>query len=231
MKILAVDTTGSVAGVALLDENLTIAEFSTNFKQNHSVTLMPLIESLLKSVETDPDRVDYIAVASGPGSFTGLRIGCATAKGLAHGCGKQIIPVPTLDALAYNMFMTEGLVIPIMDARRNQVYTAIYSYENGKQIRLTDYLAEDINNLAETVKRYNKPAVFLGDAIFPYKSVLTEYGFDIAPNHMNMQRAASVASLAFGMTEKAVNYHDFKPFYLRLSQAERLLQENGRESS
>ena len=127
MNILAIDTTGLVASVALVNEDKTIGEFTTNYKKTHSQTIMPMIEILVKMLEVDLDTVDYIACACGPGSFTGLRIGAATAKGLAHGLGKQIIAVPTLDALAYNMMESNNLIVPIMDARRNQVYSALYS--------------------------------------------------------------------------------------------------------
>ena len=120
MKILALDTTGLVASVALVDENKTIAEFTTNYKKTHSQTIMPMVENLKNMVDLDLSTIDYIACACGPGSFTGLRIGAATAKGLAHGLDIPVIPVPTLDALAYNMFGTNKLVVPIMDARRNQ---------------------------------------------------------------------------------------------------------------
>ena len=121
MKILALDTTGLVASVALVDENKTIAEFTTNYKKTHSQTIMPMVENLKNMVDLDLSTIDYIACACGPGSFTGLRIGAATAKGLAHGLDIPVIPVPTLDALAYNMFGTNKLVVPIMDARSNQV--------------------------------------------------------------------------------------------------------------
>ena len=126
MKILALDTTGLVASVALVDEEKTIAEFTTNYKKTHSQTIMPMIEQLKNMVELDLSEIDYVACASGPGSFTGLRIGAATAKGLAHGLDKKIIPVPTLDGLAYNLAESSKLIVPIMDARRNQVYSAIY---------------------------------------------------------------------------------------------------------
>ncbi len=226
MKILAIDTTGAVAGVALVDDNITVAEFSVNNEKTHSQTIMPLINKLLSSLDLTIADIDYIAATSGPGSFTGLRIGCATAKGLAHGSKKLIIPVPTLDALAYNLPYSDRLVVPIMDARRNQVYTAIYRFENAKLIRLTDYMAEDIFVLMENVEKYSSKAVFLGDGVFPNKSAILSKGFDLAPLHLNMQRAASIGALALTMLDKAVDYHSFTPFYLRLSQAERLLSTN-----
>ena len=118
MKILALDTTGLVASAAIVDESKTIAEFTTNYKKTHSQTIMPMIEAIRNMAEIELNDIDYIACASGPGSFTGLRIGAATAKGLAHGLDKKIIPVPTLDALAYNLAYCSSLIVPIMDARR-----------------------------------------------------------------------------------------------------------------
>ena len=132
MKILAIDTTSLVASVALVNDNKTIAEFTTNYKKTHSQTIMPMIDYLKNMVELELDTVDYIACSSGPGSFTGLRIGAATAKGLSLALNKKIVPVPTLDAIAYNVFMNENLIVPIMDARRNQVYTALYTWEDNQ---------------------------------------------------------------------------------------------------
>jgi tRNA threonylcarbamoyladenosine biosynthesis protein TsaB len=228
MKILALDTTGLVASTALVDEEKTIAEFTTNYKKTHSQTIMPMIEYLKNTVELDLSQLDYIACACGPGSFTGLRIGAATAKGLAHALDKKIIPVPTLDALAYNMCGASGLIVPIMDARRNQVYTAIYqNTANGKLERLSDYMAEDINTVLELVASYSEDACFLGDGVPVFKDKITEYSesFKFAPPSVNMQRAASVAALALQRTETAVNCNDFEILYLRKSQAEREREE------
>ena len=168
MKILALDTTGLVASVALVDENKTIAEFTTNYKKTHSQTIMPMIEELVKMVDLDLKDVDYIACSSGPGSFTGLRIGAATAKGLAHGLDKKIIPVPTLDGLAYNLSESDKLIVPIMDARRNQVYSAIYSNINGIE-RISEYMACDIKELLDKVIEIDENAIFLGDGVPVFK--------------------------------------------------------------
>jgi tRNA threonylcarbamoyladenosine biosynthesis protein TsaB len=229
MKILALDTTGLVASVALVDNDKTIAEFTTNYKKTHSQTIMPMLEHLKNMVELDLSTVDYIACASGPGSFTGLRIGAATAKGLAHGLDKKIIPVPTLDALAYNMAGCGRLIVPIMDARRNQVYTAFYSdVDVGLfQERVSDYMAEDIKTVLENVASIDERAIFLGDGVPVFKDIIKEYNpdFDFAPQCANMQRAATVATLAMQRTETAVNCNDFEILYLRKSQAEREREE------
>ena len=128
MKILGIDSSGIVASAALIDEERLIAEYTVNNKKTHSETLLPMIASLLEASGTDINDVDAIAIAAGPGSFTGLRIGAATAKGLAMAIDKPVIPVPTCEGLAYNLYGNSGLVCPVMDARRNQVYTGIYSF-------------------------------------------------------------------------------------------------------
>lgn len=226
MKILALDTTGLVASVALVDENKTIAEFTTNYKKTHSQTIMPMIEQLKNMVELDLSTVDYIACASGPGSFTGLRIGASTAKGLAHGLDKKIIPVPTLDGLAYNLSECNKLIVPIMDARRNQVYSAIYSNVECFE-RLSDYMACDINELLNMVSERDENAVFLGDGVPVFKDIITEFngGFSFAPQCSNMQRAACIGALGLDRISNAVAPNDFEIIYLRKSQAERELEE------
>ncbi len=128
MKILAIDSSGLVASAALLEDEDLIAEYTIHYKKTHSQTLLPMLEEIRKMTELDLHSIDAIAVAAGPGSFTGLRIGSATAKGLAQGLDKPIIEVPTLEGLAYQLYGTDALVCPLMDARRNQVYTGIYEF-------------------------------------------------------------------------------------------------------
>ena len=131
MKILALDSSGLVASAAVLQDDSLLCEFTTNNKQTHSQTLLPMIDQVLKILEMEIDSFDAIALAAGPGSFTGLRIGSATAKGLGLAAGLPIIPVPTVDALAYNLYGCSGVVCPMMDARRSQVYTGIYRFISG----------------------------------------------------------------------------------------------------
>ena len=128
MKLLALDSSGLVASVALVEDDNLIAEYTIQYKKTHSQTLLPMLDEIKKMVELDLSTVDAIAVAAGPGSFTGLRIGSATAKGLALALEKPIVPVPTVDGLAYQLYGTDALVCPIMDARRSQVYTGIYEF-------------------------------------------------------------------------------------------------------
>lgn len=226
MKILSIDSTGLVASCALVNEDKTIAEFTTNYKKTHSQTLMPMIEAMCNLVELNLKEIDYIACASGPGSFTGLRIGAATAKGLAHGLNKKIIPVPTLDALAYNIPECSSLVIPIMDARRNQVYTALYKTSGGLE-RLTEYTACDIEQLLSMVNERGESAIFLGDGVPVFKDriIAANSSYIFAPASCNMQRAASVGALAFERLDCAVDCDNFEIIYLRKSQAEREREE------
>lgn len=230
MKILALDTTGLVASAALVDENKTIAEFTTNFKKTHSQTIMPMIEKICEMTELDLSEIDYIACASGPGSFTGLRIGAATAKGLAHGLNKKIIPIPTLDGLAYNLPLCNKIVVPIMDARRNQVYAAIYQNDT-KSERLSDYMACDIDELISKVAEITDAAVFLGDGVPVFMDKIKDAGYDIAPVCANMQRAATIGALATQRTENAIDCNDFEIIYLRKSQAERELEEKNKNGN
>ena len=128
MRILALDSSGLVAAVAVVEEEQTVAEYTVNYKKTHSQTLLPMLDEVVKMTEMDMETIDAIAVSGGPGSCTGLRIGSATAKGLGLALGKPLIHVPSLDALAYNLYGTGGIICPIMDARRKQVYTGIYRF-------------------------------------------------------------------------------------------------------
>lgn len=238
MKILAIDSSGLVASVAVAEDDVLLAEFTVNYKKTHSQTLLPMLENVRDMIELDMETVDAVAVAAGPGSFTGLRIGSATAKGLALALKKPIIPVPTLEGLAYNLYGTQKLVCPIMDARRAQVYTGVYEFISG-QDRLSmqtcmEQCALDIGDLMKYLNQMKREIIFLGDAVPVYaerirQEITVPYLF--APAHMNRQRAAGVAALAKVLYEQGrfENAEDHAPVYLRLSQAERerLEQENG----
>lgn len=223
MKILAIDTSGLTASVALIDESKTIAEFTVNYKKTHSQTIMPMIQNMFDILEMDLSSVDYLACSNGPGSFTGLRIGAATIKGLALALDKKVISVPTLDAMAYNIFECERVIIPIMDARRNQVYTCIYRWNEGSFEKISEYMALDISELISHIKEHNMKPIFLGDGVDAFKNIILESGLDFkfAPQNANMQRAASVASFAINNLSLAACGNDFNIMYLRKSQAER----------
>ncbi len=233
MKVLAIETSGIVASAAVVENGKTVGELTANYKMTHSQTIMPIIDSILTLTQTDIKSIDYIACSRGPGSFTGLRIGVATAKGLAHGLNKPVIPVPTLAALAYNIFNTECLVCPIIDARRQQVYSSVFCWENGAMKTVFDESVQNINELTETLKSLKKDVIFLGDGVPIYKEKLMECDdFYFAPANCNLQRAASVAALAEILVRenKHVCGFDFSPVYLRKSQAERELEQKKLES-
>ena len=220
MTILAIDTTGKTAGAALVREGCICAELNINNNFTHSQTLMPMIDNILSISGINKHEITHIACSAGPGSFTGLRIGAAAAKGLAFALGTKIVPVSTLDALAYNISHENIAIIPIMDARREQVYTAVYTCEDGRIARTTDYLAcpmEEVLKMAE-----GKKTIFLGDGTLIHHDKIAKYTeFSIAPSHNALQRAASVGIIALENIDNAVYPRDFVPFYIRPSQAER----------
>ena len=237
MKVLALDSSGLVASVALVEKGAMggtlLAEYTVNYKKTHSQTLLPMLDEIVKMTELSLETVDAIAVAAGPGSFTGLRIGSATAKGLGLALGKPLVAVPTLDALAFNLWGQQGLVCPLMDARREQVYTGIYEFQDGRLKCLVPPMATDIREIAGKLCAMNRDVTFLGDGVPVYGHKLTEIllaGLTAAgkkhwyaPAHLNRQRAGSVGALALqyiqeGKTQTAAEH---RPEYLRLSQAER----------
>lgn len=226
MKLLALDSSGLVASVAVVEDDITVAEYTLNYKKTHSQTLLPMLDELRRMTELDLNSIDAIAVASGPGSFTGLRIGAATAKGLGLALGLPIIPVPTVDALAYNLYGSTKNICPLMDARRNQVYTGLYTFENDTLVTIEPQCAVDIAKISQKINEFGKEVVFLGDGVSVYREKLVELvkvPYDFAPSCCNRQRAACVAALGevlyqAGITQDAAA---FAPDYLRLSQAER----------
>lgn len=236
MRILAIDSSGLVATVAVVEEeneiSKTIAEYTINYKKTHSQTLLPMLDEIVKMTDMDLDTIDAIAVAGGPGSFTGLRIGSATAKGLGLALKKPLIHIPTVDGLAYNLCYTDRIICPIMDARRNQVYTGIYQMDGDKLQVLEAQMAVGIDELAKKLCTYGKPVIFLGDGVPVHKDrlekeLMTDQDIAFAPAHMNQQRAATVGMLGIqyykeGKTETAMEH---KPDYLRVSQAEREREE------
>lgn len=233
MKIIALDSSGLVASVAVIEDQTLIGEYNIQYKKTHSQTLLPMLDEIKRMIELDLDTVDAIALAAGPGSFTGLRIGSATAKGLGLAMGKPIIEIPTLDGLACNLYGTDKLVCPIMDARRNQVYTGIYEFvqKEGTPVSyglksLLPQCAVSIEEIAEKCNDLSREVIFLGDGVPVYEEKLADlmkvpYGFALA--HMNRQRAASFGILAsdYYKEGKVVSAAEHAPEYLRLSQAER----------
>lgn len=225
MRILGIESSSLVASVAVVTDDILTAEYTLNLKKTHSQTLLPMIDEVLRMLEVDLETMDAIAVSGGPGSFTGLRIGSATGKGLGLALKKPLIHVPTIDAMAYNFYGTSGLICPIMDARRNQVYTGLYHFEEEFEIVKPQWAA-DIKELVQELNKKGECVIFLGDGVPVYKNLIEEeieVPCKFAPAHVNRQRGASVAALGAvyfkeGRIETAKEH---RPDYLRKSQAER----------
>lgn len=228
MKILAVDTSSAVATAAIVEDNKLICECVLNNKLTHSQTIMPIIDDVFKKSELKPDDIDVFAVANGPGSFTGLRIGVTTVKGLAHAAKKPAIGINTLEALAYNLPFCPYIISPIMDARREQVYNAFYRVENGIVKELTSPRAIALSDCLSELSVLGEKVVFLGDGVPVFMEKIKEVLGDaalFAPHTANAQRASAVAEAA--KNKEAVHYSELVPVYLRKSQAEREAEERG----
>lgn len=228
-KVLALDTSSMVASACVMDDDKILGEITYNYKKQHSTVLLPMIDEILSSLDLSTEDMDCIACASGPGSFTGLRIGTATAKGLCHGSGRPLIGVPTLDGLAFNLAYCSGIICPVIDALHSNVYTAIYRWEEDTLYKLEDYAALSLDELFERLGIYNERVFFLGDGIFAYKDKIKEgmgKNAEFAPANISMPKASSIGALALkrfneGSTD---DYLSFAPFYLRKPQAEREYQ-------
>lgn len=229
MKILGIESASLTASAAIWEDDLLTAEYTVNYKKTHSQTLLPMIDEIVRMTETDLNTVDAIAVSGGPGSFTGLRIGSATAKGLGLALNKPLIHVPTLDAMAYQHFGTERMICPIMDARRGQVYCGLYEFYQEFSV-IKPQTAMALSELLGEINEMERPVMFLGDGVPVGKTLIEEslkVPFVFAPSFGSRQRAGAVAALGAvyfqeGKTEKA---GDHAPEYLRMSQAEREMME------
>ncbi|MBR4725392.1 MAG: tRNA (adenosine(37)-N6)-threonylcarbamoyltransferase complex dimerization subunit type 1 TsaB [Lachnospiraceae bacterium] len=224
MLILGIESSGLTASAAVLDDEKLIAEYTVNNAMTHSQTLMPMIDSVMKSAGKEPEELDAIAISRGPGSFTGLRIGSATAKGLGLALNKPLVEVPTLDAMAYSLYgITDRIVCPIMDARRSEVYSGAYVFEkisvdnsNETVFNMKNILPENAGPVEELVEKLEKlmddsgktdenpvtnglkGVLFLGDGVKPYRELILgkmKTGCSFAPEFLSRQRAASVAAL------------------------------------
>ena len=229
MRIVAIDSSGLVASVAILENDSILATYSMNYKKTHSQTLLPMLQEIMQMTEFDKTTIDAIAVAKGPGSFTGLRIGSATAKGLGLALGKPIIEVPTLDALAYQLYGV-SLICPMMDARRQQVYTGLYGFssiEQGTEFQVIEpQCATGVEEIIKKINERGQQVVYLGDGATAYEALIkeqTKVPYVFAPANCNRQSAAALAVLAKSYYERGeyVTAAEHRPDYLRLSQAER----------
>lgn len=235
MRILAIDSSGLVASVAIIEDNIMIAEYTVNYKKTHSQTLLPMIDEIVSMVEIDLNTIDAIAISGGPGSFTGLRIGSSTAKGLGLALKKPIINIPTLDGIAFNLYGTDKIICPLIDAKRNQVYTGIYEFVEDNFCVICEQKICLIDEIIDEINKINRKIIFLGDGAKVYKNEIDQKVKNIhyyAPTHLFEQRAGAIGTLAIkyfneGKFETATEHI---PIYLRLSQAERerLEKENNR---
>lgn len=226
MKLLAIDSSGLVASIAILEDDNLLGEYTIDYKKTHSQTLLPMLDEVAKMIELDLKTIDAIAVAKGPGSFTGLRIGSATAKGLGLALDKPLVEIPTVDGLAYNLWGCADLVCPLMDARRGQTYTGLYEFSDGMLLTVEPQCAVDIARIVAKINEIGRAVVFLGDGVPVFEEYIKEHvvvPYRFAPAHKNKQRAATVGALAMEYVRegKTVTAMEHQPDYLRLSQAER----------
>lgn len=226
MKVLGIDSSGMVASVAVVEDMQMLAEYTIDYKKTHSQTLLPMLDEVAKMIELDLAQIDVIAVAAGPGSFTGLRIGSATAKGLGLALKKPLVSVPTLEGMAYNFCGSDHLICPMMDARRSQVYTGIYEFDGNTLKRVEDQMAVTISEILGKLNQMGRKVILSGDGVQVYRDIIEKeltVPYIVAPAHLNRQRAGAVAALGLqyakeGKTETAMEH---QPDYLKLSQAER----------
>ncbi|MDF2567099.1 MAG: peptidase glycoprotease [Oscillospiraceae bacterium] len=228
MNILSLDTSAKVSSVAVVSEDDILSEFSVNVKLTHSQTIMPMCEQVLKCASLSAEDIDAFAVSSGPGSFTGLRIGIAAIKGLAFATDKPCIGVSTLEALAYNLLGFQGIICCVMDARCNQVYNALFESNGQKLTRLCEDRAISICELESELKNLQTSIFLVGDgAVLCYNNIRTVEHFTLAPTSLRLAKASSVGFIAKKKFDEGIHVSasDLMPEYLRLPQAERELQQ------
>ena len=228
MRVLAVETSANVASAAVMEDDLLLGEYILNHKKTHSQKIMPMIDAILTDLELTPNDIDVFAAAVGPGSFTGLRIGVATVKALAHAVNKPVVSVGTLEALAWNVPHAEHIIVPILDARRNNVYAASYIWDEGFKELGT---AEDMT-IEECVESCGNflDTIFVGDGAIVHREYITEKMGEkaIFPHGAAMNlRASSVAAAAMEKAKRGEtqSYAEMKPYYIKKSQAEKELEE------
>ncbi len=241
MKIIALDSSSLTASVAIAEDDRILAEYNVQYKKTHSQTLLPMLDELARMTELDMESVDAVAIASGPGSFTGLRIGSSTAKGLAQALNVPVIEIPTLTGLACNLYGTNAWICPIMDARRGEVYTGVYAYgedvpdaSGNDHVPLKNILPDEAVALPTLVEQLHtlsrsdpdREIVFLGDGVPVFRDLIEETLMAphyYAPAHLSRQRAAAFVYLAMDYYREGrfVSCGAHAPTYMRPSQAER----------
>ena len=227
MKILCLDSTAKVATAAILSDERVLAEYTVDGTRSHSELMLPMLRSLLGSTGLTPDEIDLFACTVGPGSFTGVRIGVSVIKGIAFGRGKPCAAVSTLEALAENTVGLSGLICPVMDARRAQVYNALFERRDGVLRRLTPDRAIGLSELGEELCREHagRPVLLVGDGVSVARGALASAGVTLGevPSLLLSQNAAAVGRVALRMANEGITVSDdaLRPLYLRLPQAER----------
>lgn len=222
MKVLGIDTSTMMGSVGIIDDDRPIGQLSLNIERTHSERLMEAVSSLIASVEITLDQIDCFAISIGPGSFTGLRIGLGTVKGLSMASGKSVVPVSTLEALAYNTPFCRYLICPLLDAKRNEVYTALFKYaDDGSIIRLTDDLVISPGLL---IDRLNEPVMFTGDGVSVYRDLLRRQLGDLAyfaSANTILPSGISIAMMGLQYFKKGMaGSSSLVPVYIRKSEAE-----------
>lgn len=225
MKILSLDSATECATAAILDDNKLLGEVVINHKKQHSVIMMPMIDSLIKSCGLTIADIDGYAISKGPGSFTGLRIGMSTIKGLVQATKKPFVAISSLDGLANNLFNVQGIICPIIDALRGNVYTNFYRFENGKLVTLEEDQLLSIDEVIEKCSSFKENVTFIGDGTYKFATKLTEAlpKALIAPSHLNLAKASSIGLLGYLKLSQGQsdNVLSSAPVYLRKCQAER----------
>ncbi len=223
MKILALDTSAAVCSASLCEDKNLISQMTLNTGNTHSETLLPIIEQILKLSDTSADDIDMFAATTGPGSFTGVRIGVATLKGMAFGKDRPCVGVSSLESLAYNLLGFDGIISPVMDARRDHVYNALFKCENGKLLRLCSDRLISVSELDEELSGLDGKIYLCGDAYGLCERKFQKTGICSVPDGLKLPRAYSLSCVALDKYIRGEYVSDFEiaPVYLRPSQAER----------
>lgn len=229
MKILGIDTSTMAANVAVLEDDKLICEYTINTKKTHSQKLMPMIENMLKTSDVEIKDIDAIGICVGPGSFTGLRIGMATAKAMAHVNNIPLIGVNSLEILGSNIEFSNKKICAILDAQRNQVYTCKYIFENNKSKALEEISIKPIDDLLEELHATGEEWVIVGEAVYKYKEKIESVSnITISSPSNHITKASSLCVLAKDKLEQNIEIHncyDINPMYIRKSQAEEQYEE------
>jgi tRNA threonylcarbamoyladenosine biosynthesis protein TsaB len=235
MRILSLDSATESATCAILDDRKVLSEITFNNKKQHAQILMPIIHELFENTGINISDIDGFVVSKGPGSFTGLRIGMATIKGLCQGTKKPFVSVSTLDSLAYNLAYTGGIICPLLDALRDNVYTSLYTFDNNQLNRISDYMNVSLDELINILKEKSCNITFVGDGALKFQERLISQlpNAKFAPSHLNLAKASSLGELGLKLLSNGIedDIYASVPIYLRKPQAERELDEKMRQKN